>query len=113
MKAASMKAKKPAKAKKAVKPMKAKKVMKKISARLAKRHVFFGKAAKTSGGMTKAGLIKSKTGKIVSKKASDRAKKSPWIKAIAAARAALKIKGFSVIKKGTPLYKKAQELYKK
>merc|ERR1712228_59650 len=97
----AMKAAKAMKAVKAMKAMKAKKVMKKVSARLAKRHVFFGKASKTNGG------------KIVSKKASERAKKSPWIKACAAARAALKIKGFAVIKKGTPLYKKAQELYKK
>merc|ERR1712051_354541 len=109
----AMKAAKAMKAVKAMKAMKAKKVMKKVSARLAKRHVFFGKASKTNGGMTKAALVKSKTGKIVSKKASERAKKSPWIKACAAARAALKIKGFAVIKKGTPLYKKAQELYKK
>merc|ERR1719264_2299630 len=97
-----------AKVMKAVKPMKAmnaKKVMKKVSARLAKRHVFLGKASKTNGGLTKAGLVKSKSGKIVGKKAADRGKKSPWIKAVAAARAALKIKGFTVIKKGTPLYK--------
>merc|ERR1719384_3012871 len=100
-----------AKEMKAMKAMKVKNVMKKVSARLAKRHVFLGKASKTSGGLTKGGLVRSKTGKIVSKKASDKAKKSPWIKACAAARAALKIKGFAVIKKGSPLYKKAKELY--
>merc|ERR1712228_460684 len=97
---------------KTMKAMNAKKVMKKISTRLAKRHVFAGKASKTSGGVTKAGLVKNKGGRIVSKKASDRSKKNPWIKAVAAARAALKIKGFSAIKKGTPLYKKAKELCK-
>ena len=34
-----------------------------------------------------------------------------WLAAVAKARKALNIKGFSVIKKGTPLYKKAKELY--
>jgi len=38
---------------------------------------------------------------------------SPWIAAISAARKALNIKGFSVIKKGSPLYIKAKALYKK
>jgi hypothetical protein len=97
----------------AMKAMKARKAMKKISARLAKRHVFFGKASKTHGGLSKASLTKSKSGKIVSKKASDRAKRNPWVKACQAARKALGIKGFAVFKKGTPLYKKAKELYRK
>ena len=105
-----MKAMKVAKAMKAIKAMKAMKV---ISARLAKRHVFAGKATKTSGALTKGDLVKSKSGKIVSKKASLRAKKNPWIAACAAARKALNIKGFSVIKKGSPLYNKAKALYKK
>ena len=91
------------------------KAMKKkvISARLAKRHAFAGKLSKTIGGLTKGDLVKTKSGKIVSKKASLRGKKNPWIAACKAARSALKIKGFSVIKKGTPLYKKAKELYAK
>merc|ERR1712045_667654 len=111
---APMKAMKTMKAAKEMKAMKkVKKVMKKVSARLAKRHVFLGKSSKTSGGLSKGALVANKGGKIVSKKASDRAKKNPWIKACAAARAALKVKGFAVIKKGSPLYKKAKELYKK
>merc|ERR1711985_133780 len=37
---------------------------------------------------------------------------SPWIAAVKKARAALKIKGFCAIKKGTPLYAKAKEFFK-
>merc|ERR1711963_1049787 len=88
--------------------MKAMKAMKKVSARLAKRHVFAGKASKTKSGLSKGDLVKNKAGKIVSKKASARGKKSPWILACNAARKALNIKGFAVIKKGSPLYKKAK-----
>merc|ERR550514_2392133 len=85
--------------------MKAMKAMKKkpISAKLAKRHAFFGKIAKT-----KTGLVQNKHGKVVSKKLSQRGKKSPWIAACNRARKELKIKGFAVIKKGTPLYEKLE-----
>merc|ERR1719380_131035 len=101
------------KAMKAMAAMKAMKAMKKkpISAKLARRHAFAGKITKTKTGLTKGDLVKNKAGKVVSKKASLRAKKSPWIAAVQKARAALKIKGFSAIKKGTPLYKKAKEFY--
>ena len=101
------------KAMKAMAAMKAMKAMKKkpISAKLARRHLFSGKISKTKTGYTKTDFVKNKIGKIVSKKASLRAKKSPWIAAVQKARAALKIKGFSAIKKGTPLYKKAKEFY--
>merc|ERR1719240_917522 len=74
-KAAMKRAMKKAAAPKAMKAMK-KKV---ISARLARRHAFFGKISKTKTGLTKSDLVKNKSGKIVSKKASLRAKKSPWI----------------------------------
>ena len=37
-------------------------------------------------------------------------KRSPWPKAVSAARKELKIKGFMPVKKGTPLYKRAKEL---
>merc|ERR1712107_823787 len=87
--------------------------MKKVSARLAKRHVFAGNTAKTQSGLKKSDLVKNKSGKVVSKKNSARGKASPWIAAVKAARAALKIKGFSAIKKGTPLYNKAKELTRK
>merc|ERR1740117_423849 len=107
MKKAAMK-----RAMKAAAPAKAMKAMKKkvISARLARRHAFAGKLTKTKTGLTKSDLVKNRFGKIVSKKASLRAKKSPWIAAVQKARKELKIKGFAVIKKGTPLYKKAKEL---
>merc|ERR1719321_1764985 len=101
------------KAAKAMKVMKAKKAAKPISYRLARRRVFAGKADKTKTGLSKGDLVKSKSGKIVSKKASARGKKSPWIAAVMAARKALKVKGFCGIKKGSDLYKKAKELYKK
>merc|ERR1740139_542682 len=108
-----MKAMKAMKAAKPMKAMKAMKTIKKISASLARRHVFAGKTAKSKGGLDKAKLVKNKTGKIVSKAASARAKKNPWIAAVAAARKALDIKGFCAIKKGSPLYIKAKALYKK
>merc|ERR1712046_154037 len=103
-----------AKAMKAMAAMKAMRAMKKkvISARLARRHAFAGKIDKTKTGLKKSDLVQNKTGRIVSKKASLRAKKSPWIAAVKAARSALKIKGFVAVKKGTPLYAKAKELYR-
>ena len=103
------------KAMKAMAAMKAMKAMKKkvISAGLARRHAFAGKIDKTKGGLVKSALVKNKSGKVVSKKASLRGKKNLWIVACQKARKELKLKGFSVIKKGTPLYKKAKELYGK
>merc|ERR1711904_112079 len=74
--------------------------------------VLKGKKEKTVGGLTAKDLIKNKYGKIVSKKASAKAKKSPWIAAVANARSALKLKGFVAVKKGSPLYAKAKSLYK-
>merc|ERR1719443_1442284 len=73
----------------------------------ANRAVFYGKISKTKGS-----LMKSKSGKIVSSKKSALGKKNKWIAACNAARKALKIKGFSPIKKGTALYKKVKSLYK-
>merc|ERR1711964_37204 len=102
---------KAAKKKAAMKAMKRRAAMKKkVSARLAKRHAFFGKIAKTASGLNKGDLVKNKHGKIVSKKMSAKGKKNTWIVAVNKARAALKVKGFCAIKKGTPLYKKAKEL---
>ena len=46
----------------------------------------------------------------MSKKKQAKGKKSPWIAAVQAARKALGVKGFSAIKKGSPLYKKAKEI---
>ena len=102
------------KAMKAMAAMKAMKAMKKkaISSKLAKRHAFAGKISKTATGLSKSDLVKNKRGKIVSKKKLAIGKKNGWIAAVQKARASLKIKGFAVIKKGTPLYKLAKELYK-
>merc|ERR1711934_1206518 len=68
----------------APKAMKAMKAMKKkvISARLARRHAFAGKITHTKTGLTKSDLVKNKAGRIVSKKASLRAKASPWLAAV-------------------------------
>merc|ERR1712159_908833 len=101
-------------AKKAVK--KAKKAKKKVSkiakGKFRKVLVLRGKKEKTVGGLTAKDLMKNKYGKVVSKKASAKAKKSPWIAAVANARSALKLKGFVAVKKGSPLYAKAKSLYK-
>merc|ERR1712072_846678 len=95
----------------AMKAMGKKSVSKVGRGRMAKAMVLRGSKAKTVGGLTAKDLTKSKSGKVVSKKMSARGKKSPWILAVKKARAALKIKGFCAIKKGTPLYVKAKEFY--
>merc|ERR1712182_49100 len=119
-KKAAMKAMKVMKKKaamKAMKVMKTKAAMKKKSVskiakgRYAKAMVLRGSKEKTLSGMTAKDLYKNKRGKVVSKKKSALGKKSPWIQACAKARKALKITGFAVIKKGTPLYAKAKEFY--
>merc|ERR1711924_336621 len=79
--------------------------------RMAKAMVLRGSKAKTVGGLTAKDLTKNKNGKVVSKKRSAFGKKSPWIQACTKARKALKITGFTIIKKGTPLYAKAKEFY--
>merc|ERR1719247_850910 len=99
------------KAAKAMKAMKKKSVSKVAKGRMAKAMVLRGSKAKTVGGLTAKDLTRNKSGKIVSKKQSAQSKKSPWIQAVKKARAALKIKGFCAIKKGSPLYLKAKELY--
>merc|ERR1712146_422022 len=106
-----MKKKTAMKAMKAIKAMKKKSVSKIATGRMAKVMVLRGSKAKTVGGLTAKDLCKNKNGKIVSKKKSAASKKSPWIQACQKARKALKITGFSVIKKGTPLYVKAKEFY--
>merc|ERR1739845_24249 len=95
-----------------------KKAMKKTVAtgKLAKLLVFRGSRVKTSGGLKKDKLTKNKDGKVVSAAMSKAGKKSyarirGWTKAVQKARAALKVKGFVAVKKGTPLYKKAKEIY--
>ena len=113
--AKAMKAMKAMAAMKAMRAMKKKAVSKIATGRFAKVVVFRGSKAKTSGGLTSSDLIKNARGKIVSKKASQRAKKNNYIKgwttAVQKARKALGLKGFVAIKKGSALYKKAKELY--
>merc|ERR1712139_294561 len=105
------------KAMKAMKAMKKKTVSKIARGKMAKAVVLRGNKEKTSGGLKKSDLMKNKNGKIVSKKMSAASKKrfsntvGPWMKAVKKARAALKLKGFVAIKKGSPLYIKAKEFY--
>merc|ERR1712161_116657 len=99
------KAMKKGKVMKKVKVMKAmkKKAMKKsviAKGKRAKAMVLRGSKEKTSGGLKKDNLRKNKGGRIVSKKASDRAKKAyagsalqKWAKACQAARKELGLKG--------------------
>merc|ERR1712051_203034 len=85
---------------KAMKAMKKRAASKIAKGKLGKSQVFRGSKEKTSGGLTKGSLIKNKHGKIVSKAASVRAKKtmSPAFRAFAdatkKARKDLGIKGF-------------------
>jgi len=103
---AAMKAMKAMKAMAAMKAMKkAMKVSKIAKGSHAKSLVFRGKREKTSGGLTKADLVKNKNGKIVSK-ASAMGKKrfaglKKWTEAVSKARKALGLKGFVAIKKGS------------
>merc|ERR1712050_491287 len=87
----------------------------------AKSRVFRGTKAKTSGGLTRDGLIRNKYGRIVSKKASAAARKkaansgfSAWGKAVGKARKELGLKGFVAIggksASGKALYAKAKAI---
>ena len=115
--AKAMKAMKAMAAMKAMRAMKKKAVSKIAKGKMARSVVFRGTKAKTSSGLTKADLIKNKRGKIVSKKQAAHGKKvgfaniKGWLSAFQKARKALGVKGFVVVKKGTPLYKKAKELF--
>merc|ERR1712230_274146 len=108
----AMKVMKKKAAMKAMKAMKKKSVSKVAKGVMAKAMVLRGSKAKTVGGLTAKDLTKNKFGKIVSKKKSALGKQNKWIIAVKKARAALKVKGFSAIKKGTPLYQKAKEFMK-
>merc|ERR1711907_711613 len=75
----------------------------------AKVQVWRGKKVKTSTGLTKADLVKSKSRKIVSVKKSEIGKKSKWARATAKARAEKGYQGFKAIKRGTSFYDKATD----
>merc|ERR1711879_544106 len=106
MRAAAMKAMK-----------KAKKVSKIAKGSHAKASVFSGSKEKTTGGLKKADLVKSKSGKIVSKSSAHGKKHygaiKGWTQACQKARKELGLKGFVVIKRGTPLYNLAKKHYGK
>merc|ERR1719218_193553 len=96
--------------------MKAKKVSKIAKGKRAKAVVFRGVKDKTASGLKKSDLMKSKTGKLVSKKAHAAGKKAyknikGWTDAVQKARKELGMKGFVAVKKGSALYKKAKEFF--
>merc|ERR1711997_25675 len=108
---------------KAMKVMKAKRVSVIAKGKRARASVFHGTKEKTRTGLTKASLIKNKSGRIVSKAASARAKKAfatsglkAWCDAVKAARKALNLTGFVAIggksATGKALYAKAKALLK-
>merc|ERR1719378_1695300 len=96
--------------------MKAKKISIIAKGKYAKAIVFRGGKEKTVGGLKKSDLMKSKTGKLVSKKSHAAGKKAyknikGWTDAVQKARKELGVKGFVAVKKGSALYKKANEFY--
>merc|ERR1712093_762673 len=104
------------KAMKTMKVMKAKTIRKIAKGRLAKAAVWNGGKEKTSTGLKKSDIMKSKTGKLVSKKKHAAGKKAyahikGWTVAVQKARKELGVKGFVAVKKGSALYKKAKEFY--
>merc|ERR550537_841897 len=111
-----MKAMKAMKAMKTMKVMKAKTISKIAKGARAKASVWNGGKEKTSSGLKKSDLMKSKTGKLVSKKAHAAGKKAfknikGWTAAFVKARKELGVKGFVAVKKGSALYKKVKEFY--
>merc|ERR1739844_130457 len=105
----------------AMKAMKAKKVSVIARSKYARAAVFKGRKAKTTGGLTKDTLTKSKSGKIVSKAASARGKKAfatsalkKWGVATLQARKALGITGFCPVggktAQGKALYAKTKAI---
>merc|ERR1712241_1621436 len=118
----SMKAMKAAmKAMKVMKAMKAMKVSKIARGKRARSQVFSGLKEKTTGGLTKEQLMKSKFGKVVNKAASARAKKRyassglrKFAEAVKAARKQLGIVGFCAVNgktaQGKALYAKAKAI---
>merc|ERR1711963_210112 len=106
---------------KAMKAMKVKRTSIIASGKLARSVVWRGGKTKTQGGLTKETLAKSKTGKIVSKAASVRAKKAfgksvlkKWCDACKQARKELKITGFCPVggktAQGKALYAKVKSI---
>merc|ERR1719327_1516545 len=92
------------------------KAMKRVSLiarnKRAKATVYHGRKTKTVGGLTKKDLIKNKSGKIVSRKASSAARRrfantlGRWNAAVKQARKALGMSGFIAVKGKTAQGKK-------
>merc|ERR1712151_199241 len=94
----------------------AKKISKIAKGKNMRSVVFSGSKEKTRTGLTQSDLMRNKFGKIVSKKASAAGKKKyasikGWVLALQKAKQELGFKGFVAVKKGSPLYKRAKELY--
>merc|ERR1719158_1338139 len=117
----AMKATKAMKAMKAMGAMKVKRTSIVAHGKLARSVVWRGGKQKTPGGLTKETLTKSKSGKIVSKAASARAKKAfaksalkKWCDACKTARKDLKISGFCPVggdtAQGKALYAKVMSI---
>merc|ERR1712013_288681 len=120
--AMKMKSMKAMKAMKSMSRMKAMKVSIIAKGKRGKSSVWKGSKVKTVGGLKKSDLIKSKSGKVVSKKSHAHGKKaykriSAWTAAVSKARKALGIKGFVPVGgktvKGQAFLKKAKSFYKK
>ncbi len=75
------------------------------------RAVYHGTREKTYTGKTKEDLMKTKTGRIVSKAAHAAGSLNEWARACGFARKVLGLKGFQVVKKGSPLYTLANDIY--
>merc|ERR1712151_824493 len=100
--------------------MKAKKVSVVARGKRARAAVFSGRKEKTYTGLTKDKLMKNKSGKLVSKALSAKAKKAyestvkAWADAVKAARKALGLTGFVAIggksAAGKALYAKAKSI---
>merc|ERR1740121_1381789 len=109
----------PGKAMKAMKAKKPKVVSKIAKGKMSKAVVFKGGKEKTKSGLTKAMLIKSKSGKIVTKRQSAAGKKAykniqGWTKAVQQAKKALGVTGFAIVggktAAGKALYAKAKAI---
>merc|ERR1712124_72035 len=96
--------------------MKAKTVSIIAKGKRAKASVWLGNKEKTTSGLKKSDLMKSKSGKLVSKKAHAAGKKAyanikGWTAAVQKARKELGVKGFVAVEKGSALYKAAKAHY--
>lgn len=83
-----------------------------------KWQVWNGTRQRTVGGLTKKDLVKSKSGKVVSKKLAAKGRSlmkkhglGRWTKAVQKVRKEMGLTGFVAIKKGTAFYKAVRKVY--